>query len=68
VATPWGRRDLNAPARPVVALLTDAQGQLLPAPHHVDLAQTDSRSIVRTLTPAERRDLLGRRYPEWAGC
>jgi HD-GYP domain-containing protein (c-di-GMP phosphodiesterase class II) len=64
VATPAPRRDLNAPARPVVALLTDTQGRSLPAPQHIDLAQCDSRSIVRTLSPAERRDLLGPRYPE----
>jgi HD-GYP domain-containing protein (c-di-GMP phosphodiesterase class II) len=64
VATHLGRRDLNTPARPVLVLLTDAQGQVLPAPHHVDLAQCDNRSIVRTLRPDERRDLLGRRYPE----
>jgi HD domain len=66
VATPWGRRDLSAPARPVLALLTDGRGQPLPAPLHLDLAQADSRSIVRTLPPAERRALLGRRSPEWA--
>jgi hypothetical protein len=64
VATPSARRDLNSPARPVVALLTDTQGRALPLPRHVDLAQCDSRSIVRTLSHAERRDLLGRRHPE----
>jgi HD-GYP domain-containing protein (c-di-GMP phosphodiesterase class II) len=66
VATPSPRRDLNAPSRPVVALLTDAQGAPLPLPQHLDLAQAESRSIVRALSPAERRDLLGRRYPELA--
>jgi HD-GYP domain-containing protein (c-di-GMP phosphodiesterase class II) len=66
IAAPVPRNDLNAPARPVVALLTDPQGRSLPAPQPIDLAQCDSRSIVRTLSPAERRDLLGRRYPELA--
>ena len=66
VATPAGRRDLNAPARPVVALLTDGHSRFLPAPRHIDLAQGDSHSIVRTLTPAERHRVLGTRYPEWA--
>jgi HD-GYP domain-containing protein (c-di-GMP phosphodiesterase class II) len=66
VATPSPRRDLDAPARPVVALLADTQGHPLPRPHHVDLAQSDSRSIVRALSKAERRDLLGRRYPDLA--
>jgi HD-GYP domain-containing protein (c-di-GMP phosphodiesterase class II) len=64
VATHMGRRDLNTPARPVVALLTDSQGHPLPAPRHVDLAQCEHRSIVRTLPGPERRELLGRRYPE----
>jgi HD-GYP domain-containing protein (c-di-GMP phosphodiesterase class II) len=67
VATHMGRRDLNTPARPVLALLTDSQGQALPVPRHVDLAQCEHRSIVRTLPRTERRQLLGRRYPELAG-
>jgi HD-GYP domain-containing protein (c-di-GMP phosphodiesterase class II) len=65
VATPQPRRDLSSPARPVVALLTDSHGQPLPLPHHVDLAQCDSPSIVRTLSTSESRDLLGTRFPEW---
>jgi HD-GYP domain-containing protein (c-di-GMP phosphodiesterase class II) len=65
VATPQPRRDLGSPARPVVALLIDSQGQPLPLPHHVDLAQCDSPSIVRTLSSAESRELLGGRFPEW---
>jgi HD-GYP domain-containing protein (c-di-GMP phosphodiesterase class II) len=66
VATHLGRRDLNAPARPVLALLTNAQGRLLPSPAHADLAECEGRSIVRSLPEAERRELLGNRYPEWA--
>jgi hypothetical protein len=66
VATPGTWADLNSPARPVVALLTDGQGEPLGRPHHIDLAQTDSHSIVRLLSPAERLDLLGRRFPQWA--
>jgi hypothetical protein len=65
VATPQPRRDLNSPARPVVALLIDPHGQPLPLPHHVDLAQCDSPSIVRTLSSTESRELLGGRFPEW---
>jgi hypothetical protein len=64
VATHQDRRDLNALARPVVALLTTSQGQLLPAPRYLDLAECEGRSIVRSLPLAERRELLGRRYPE----
>jgi HD-GYP domain-containing protein (c-di-GMP phosphodiesterase class II) len=65
VATPARPADLSSPARPVVALLTDPQGKSLGHPHHLDLAECDSHSIVRTLSPAERRVVLGRRFPEW---
>ena len=64
VATPTSRRDLQTPARPVLAVLTDGDGQLLPYPRHVDLAQCEGRSIVRLLPPSERSDRLGSRYPE----
>jgi HD-GYP domain-containing protein (c-di-GMP phosphodiesterase class II) len=63
VATHPGRRDLMGPARPVLALLTDPQGQPLCLPQHLDLAQCESRSIVRSLSPGERQQLLGQRYP-----
>jgi HD-GYP domain-containing protein (c-di-GMP phosphodiesterase class II) len=66
VATHTGPRDLSTPARPVLALVTDADGRLLPAPHYVDLAQCESRRVVRTLPTAERRAVLGARYSEWA--
>jgi hypothetical protein len=65
VATPNNRRDFHSPARPVIALLTDAQGEPLPTPRHLDLAQCDSHSIVRSLSSIERRELLLRRFPEW---
>jgi HD-GYP domain-containing protein (c-di-GMP phosphodiesterase class II) len=64
-STPPPRRDLNNPARPVVVLLMDGLGEALPTPRPLDLAQCDDRSIVRTLSPAERRELLGSRFPEW---
>ena len=66
VATHSARRDLNTPARPVLTLLTDSQGKLLAAPGHADLAECEGRSIVRGLPAAERRELLGGRYPELA--
>jgi HD-GYP domain-containing protein (c-di-GMP phosphodiesterase class II) len=65
VATHMNRRDLNTPGRPVLVLLTDEQGKPLPVPQHVDLAQWDNRSIVRALQPAQRRQVLGQRYPEY---
>jgi hypothetical protein len=64
VATHAGRRDLGTPARPVVALVTDARGQSLPAPVHLDLAECEGRSVLRGLTPPERRELLGKHHPE----
>jgi hypothetical protein len=65
-AAPTGRRDMNGPARPVVAILTDAHGESLPAPRHIDLARRGDQGIVRTLSATERRELLGARFPEWA--
>lgn len=64
VATHVGRRDPSAPARPILALLTDSQGRLLPGRCHVDLAQGEGHSIVRSLSEDERRKLLGKRYLE----
>lgn len=53
------------PARPVVALLLDAQGTPVTTPRHLDLAQTEGVSILRTLSPNERLDRLGSDFPEW---
>jgi HD-GYP domain-containing protein (c-di-GMP phosphodiesterase class II) len=66
VATHMAPRDLNTPARPVVAVLTDGQGHPLPSPRHLDLASCEGHGIVRTLSAAERREVLGQRYPELA--
>jgi putative nucleotidyltransferase with HDIG domain len=65
VATHLGWRDVSAPARPVLALLTDSQGRSLPSLNHLDLAQCENRSIVRALKPGERSELLDTRYPEF---
>jgi HD-GYP domain-containing protein (c-di-GMP phosphodiesterase class II) len=65
VANHLGRRELDNPARPVLALLIDAQGQPLAWPWPIDLARCEYQSIVRSLPPAERRAVLGARYPEW---
>jgi HD-GYP domain-containing protein (c-di-GMP phosphodiesterase class II) len=60
------RLDPRAPGRPVVAVLTDAEGNNLPRPEHADLAGVDRGGIARGV-PAERaRELLGRRYPDLA--
>lgn len=60
------RTDLHTPARPVVAVLNTSRGHWLPTPEFVDLAACEGRAIVRTLTAAQRRQLLSDHYPEWA--
>jgi HD-GYP domain-containing protein (c-di-GMP phosphodiesterase class II) len=66
VATHMGRRDVNTPACPVVAILTDTQRRPLPLPRHLDLKECDGRHVARSLSAAEGRDLLGRRFPDLA--
>jgi HD-GYP domain-containing protein (c-di-GMP phosphodiesterase class II) len=66
VATPTAaRREALNPGRPVVAILVDGDGTPCPVPHHLDLAQCDGRSIVRSIGPAERLQKLGHLYPAW---
>ncbi|MFQ3594286.1 MAG: HD domain-containing phosphohydrolase, partial [Gemmataceae bacterium] len=65
VATPRPQPQLN-PDRPVVAVLTDTEGQALPVPIHRDLTQVAEDSIVRTLQASERQELLHRRLAIWA--
>jgi HD-GYP domain-containing protein (c-di-GMP phosphodiesterase class II) len=65
IATHTGLRDFNLPARPVVAQLIDARGEIVPVSRYLDLAQCDGHSIVRSLPANKRRDLLGKRYPEF---
>jgi hypothetical protein len=57
--------EMKAASRPVIALLADYQGKCLPLPTHLDLAAADGRSIVRSLSLAERRKLLSADYPEF---
>jgi HD-GYP domain-containing protein (c-di-GMP phosphodiesterase class II) len=64
-ATPGTRRDFNHPARPVVAILIDENDVPLHAPVHVDLAQCERLSIVRSLSRAQRREALGTRLVAW---
>jgi HD-GYP domain-containing protein (c-di-GMP phosphodiesterase class II) len=65
VAAPTTRREPTNPARPVVAVIVGTDGAALPSPRHLDLAQCDSHSIVRTLSATERREALGRVCPEY---
>ena len=60
------RADVHAPSRPVVQLLADETGDILPHPRTLDLNQCDGRAVVRAMPIAQRRRLLTDRYPEWA--
>jgi len=64
VASHPARKNLHAPSRPMLAMLTDAQGQPMPFPGNLDLAQVENRRILRAVPAAERMELLARRYPE----
>ena len=61
VATP-NAVEMTSPARPVVAVLTDEQGEPLPRPHHLDLAQTAAR-----LGSAREKLLAIRNQRVWPG-
>ena len=56
VATHMSRRDRNTPSRPVVMLLTDENGQKLPAPRYLDLNECEGRSILRSRPGAEQTE------------
>lgn len=60
------RLNLRATGRPVVAVLTDAEGKHLPKPEVIDLMNAEFGGIVRTLNTAERRKLFGMAYPDLA--
>jgi len=61
-----GRNELHLASRPVLNLLIDASGHLLPTPMPMDLAECEGGTVVRTLRAPERARRLGRHYPEWA--
>jgi HD-GYP domain-containing protein (c-di-GMP phosphodiesterase class II) len=64
VIGPSRQHDLDSPARPMIALLTDSRGQPLAAPRHLDLSHSAGRNIVRSLSPAEGKKILGKHHPE----
>lgn len=64
VANPPNRLDPRAPGRPVVSVLTAADGALLSRPEYVDLSAADRGSIVCGLPADRARELLGGRYPD----
>jgi hypothetical protein len=64
VANHPNRLDPRSPGRPVVAVLADADGALLPRAEHVDLSAADRGSIVRGVPADRARELLGGKYPD----
>lgn len=58
------RLDPQAPGRPVVAILAEADGTLLPRPEHCDLATSTRGGVLRNLPAHKRREILGSRYPD----
>ena len=64
VANHPNRLDPRAPGRPVIAVLTAADGVLLPHAEHLDLAGAAQGGIVRGLPADQARELLGSRYPD----
>jgi HD-GYP domain-containing protein (c-di-GMP phosphodiesterase class II) len=58
--------DVKGPARPVLAILTAADGRALPFPKYADLGRSDGPSIIRSLSPSQCRLRLGKHYPELA--
>ncbi len=50
--------DLAALARPVLQILADAEGRALSLPRHLNLAQTEGRHVVRSLSAEDLQDRL----------
>jgi HD-GYP domain-containing protein (c-di-GMP phosphodiesterase class II) len=64
VATHNSRTNLRATMRPMVAVLANAEGDVLPRPEFVDLATSEVGSILRTIPASERLEKLGEWYPD----
>jgi HD-GYP domain-containing protein (c-di-GMP phosphodiesterase class II) len=64
IATHAGTVGMTHPGKPIVYVAADAQGQPLEWPSVVDLLEHPDRSILRSLSAAERRTLLGKQYPQ----
>jgi len=64
VSTHTGRVNLRATTRPVVAVLAEADGTVLPKPEFIDLAGAEYGGVVRALTTQERQRVLGSAHPD----
>jgi response regulator RpfG family c-di-GMP phosphodiesterase len=63
-ANHMNRMDPRSPGRPVVMVLAEADGTLLPRPEPVDLSVASRGGIVRSLPADRKKELLARRYPD----
>lgn len=59
------RQALALANRPMMSLLADEKGNAYPTPRFVDLAESQTLSVVRALTQVERVNRIGRPYPEF---
>ena len=58
------RTGIKATSRPVISVLTDTLGQILPRAEVVDLSSSEIGGIARALPRAERRRLFAESHPE----
>ena len=58
------RMDPRSSARPVIAVLAEADGTICSRPEHLDLSAVERGGIQRALPVEQRRTLLGQRYPD----
>ncbi|MGL4423646.1 MAG: HD domain-containing phosphohydrolase, partial [Gemmataceae bacterium] len=66
VATANARANIRLATRPIVAVLTDGEGNPLPRPEVVDLSQGTLGGIIRSLTSDECRKIFAESYPDLA--
>lgn len=59
------RQALALANKPMMSLLADEGGHAYPTPRFMDLADSDTLTVVRALTKHERVKRLGRPYPEF---
>ena len=59
------RTALPLAGRPILSLMADPNGRPYPTPRYLDLAESETGSVVRALPAPERLKRLARHYPEW---
>jgi hypothetical protein len=67
VSTHPNKVGLRATARPVVSVMTDTRGVVLPQPQVVDLAGSEFGGVVRAISTAEKVKLFAATHPDLCG-